>query len=86
MEPMLALAQSFKVFLRRNKVVTSNVKTVYQNFIKLLLKLTKIYKDGNAEAVIETIENMGSLTDREWLLEKAKYYLKKMPDHRLSLA
>ena len=85
-EPMLALAQSFKVFLRRNKIVTSNVKMVYQSFIKILLKLTKVYKDGNVELLIETIENTGSLTDREWLLEKAAYYRKKMPDHRLSLA
>ena len=85
-EPMLALAQSFKVFLRRNKVVTSNVKTVYQNFIKILLKLTRVYKDGNAEELIGKIESMGSLTDREWLLEKAAYYRKKMPDHRLSIS
>ncbi len=78
-EVMLALAQSFRVFLKRNKVFTNSVKNVYLNFIKILVKLDRLYKERNVEELIETIEQMPSLTDREWLLNKAKAHRKKMP-------
>lgn len=71
-EALWALAQSFQTFIRRNKLVNQNVKTVYLNFIQILQKLVRSPFEQDPEELISLIDNTRQLTDREWLVSKTK--------------
>ncbi len=67
-EPLLALIASFKLFLRRNKVISENVREAYLNFVTALAQLTKRDKVKTQE-IKKFITDTKVLTDRNWLLE-----------------
>ncbi len=67
-EALFNLLASFKIFLRRNKLISNNVRQTYLNFIRLLHKIVK--KTPNAtEKLKAEITNTELLIDRNWLLE-----------------
>lgn len=66
---------SFKMYLSRasQKVISSLTREQNTNFVNLLFQLSTTVKGDAARArrLIERIEAKQSITDREWLLEKA---------------
>lgn len=63
-----SLIASFRIFLKRNKLISEEVKKTYQNFITILNHLTK----GNRKSIEDIRSKINStplLTDRKWLLE-----------------
>ena len=69
-DPLFALAQSFRILIRRNNLITQDVKAFYLNFIKLLIKLSKLYQKKDIPQLENEIKETDSLTDRQWLLQK----------------
>ncbi len=67
-EALYNLLNSFKVYLRRNKLISNNVKKTYMNFISLLSQISK-NQPLQKEAIQQKIINTELLTDRKWLLE-----------------
>lgn len=68
-EALLSLIKAFKIFLKRNKLVSKNVKQTYLNFIALLGELQKC-KPEQAEALRQKIRQTSTLTARSWLLRE----------------
>lgn len=60
-----SLLSSFQTYLRRNKLISANVRDTYLNFIKCLLK---IIKQHDKETLLEEINTTSPLTDKKWLL------------------
>ena len=71
-EALFALGQSFQTYLRRNKTITSNIKSFYLNFIQVLLRISKLPYEGDPKTVIAHIEKTSKITDRDWLLAKVR--------------
>jgi hypothetical protein len=44
-EALLSLLTSFKIFLKRNKLILNEVRSTYENFINLLSQILKSKKD-----------------------------------------
>ena len=70
-ESLFSLITSFKQYIKRNKKVAKEVLTPYWNFITLLAKLVKA-KPGSKEKIYNVILDENNVTDKSWLLEKAK--------------
>ncbi len=71
-EPLLSLTDSFTVYLRRNKLLSENHRTVYLNFVKFAARLGKIPK-GNTKRLLrleEKIKLTKNTANRTWLLQK----------------
>lgn len=78
-EPLLALCDAFKIYLRRNKLIAENKREMYLNFIRFVSKLIKIQK-GKNELLLETqqmIKNTKLLVNAKWLHEKIEQKMKK---------
>ncbi|MBX2872867.1 MAG: hypothetical protein KTR30_12225 [Saprospiraceae bacterium] len=73
-EVLLSQAAAFRMFLKRNKVVTKQVRQPYENFIRILLKLIK-QKNSVAVKAKAQLQDMPYVFDREWLLKKLKEQL-----------
>ncbi|MEM8907213.1 MAG: hypothetical protein AAGD05_05140, partial [Bacteroidota bacterium] len=67
-EALHSLVASFRIFLKRNKLISNNVRKTYQNFISLLYRLLKENRTDLTE-VKTLINNTELLTDRQWLLD-----------------
>jgi organic radical activating enzyme len=71
-EPLYSLFESFRVYLNRNKKITSDRKKRFLNLIKFTKKLTKIIP-GDKKAIdkvkaeVATTQNIINL---KWLKEK----------------
>jgi hypothetical protein len=63
-----SLLKSFKIYLRRNKIISENVRQAYLNFISLLVEIVKLNKK-QVESLREKIENTEPLTEKAWLLK-----------------
>lgn len=67
-----SLIDSFRIFLRRNKVISKNLKREYNNFLNFVKKLTSLNAtdakalDGFRKRVMAAAAN----TPKKWLLEK----------------
>jgi hypothetical protein len=67
-----AAAESFRIFLLRNKTLSLNMKKMYQNFLRFIKIIASldlrdkkaIAKAGNA------IAQSDAVADKKWLLEK----------------
>lgn len=62
-----SLLTSFQTYLKRNKLISDNVRDTYYNFTKCLFKIIK--KTGND--LTQEIEQTSPLTDKKWLLKHA---------------
>lgn len=67
-EALYSLLASFKIFLKRNKLISNTIRVTYLNFINLLQLLMK-EKTKDHSTLQEKIMNTELLTDRQWLLD-----------------
>jgi hypothetical protein len=72
--PLMALKESFRILLRRKKVISEQNRVNYMNFIRITMKLYRVdVKDKKKLAALKlTIENSINVADKGWLLEKAQ--------------
>lgn len=68
-----SLLDSFRIYLRRNKLISKNLKTEYGNFLSFVKKLSSLLprQQTEIEQVRQRIEKCKSVTSKKWLLEKA---------------
>lgn len=67
-EALHSLLASFKIFIKRNKLISNKVQATYQNFILLLGQLMK-RNQQKLPAIKQKILDSELLTDRNWLLQ-----------------
>ncbi len=73
-EPLLSLINTFKVYLKRNKLISDYQKTIYNNLLKFVRKLTRI-KMGSKKSVADVqqeMEGVKQIADTTWLKQKIK--------------
>lgn len=72
--PLDSLVDSFRIYLRRNKLISTELKRQYLNLLRFIRRLTNV-APGDQQA-IEKLENQigecKNLVARRWLLEKAE--------------
>jgi hypothetical protein len=69
---MDSLADSFRIFLRRNKVISKNLKREYINFLNFIKKLSSLNGSGKPalEAFRKRVSETQQVITKKWLLEK----------------
>ena len=67
-EALHNLLASFRIYLKRNKLISDTIRLPYQNFISLLSQTVKS-EPKQSSVLIEKIKNTESLTARNWLLQ-----------------
>ena len=67
-----SLLDSFKIYLRRNQVISKNLKREYNNFLNFIRKLTNLnINDGRSiYSLKKKILETNAVTSKKWLLEK----------------
>ncbi len=74
-----SLIDSFRIFLRRNKVISKSLKREYNSFLNFVKKLTTL--DSSNPAAIAAFQQrvmaVSSTTPKKWLLEKIEELQKK---------
>ncbi|MCB0582386.1 MAG: hypothetical protein KDD10_24120 [Phaeodactylibacter sp.] len=65
-EPLLSLLAAFTIFLKRNKLISSDLKQTYLNFCDILFQIVK-GKRRHWKKLGKKIQETRLLTDREWL-------------------
>jgi len=70
-DPLLTMAETFRVYLRRNKKIDGMRKKAYTNTISAILKMAKGYnnKRFDTQQLKQKIKE-GPVTNQKWLLEK----------------
>jgi len=71
-DPLLALCDAFKIYLRRNKLIADNKRELYLNYIKFIARLSKIPK-GKKEALQELLQQLNNtkhIVNLKWLQQK----------------
>lgn len=70
--PLESLMDSFSVFLRRKKFVNEVIMISYQNHLKFLRKLIKLFnpEKSKVEALRKEIEDSERVINKVWLLQK----------------
>ena len=71
---MTDLIDSFRIYIRRNKLISNSLKTQYLNdlrFIKKLSTLAPYDKDGLAKLEAQ-IQKCKAMVDQKWILEKVE--------------
>ncbi|MFM9949282.1 MAG: hypothetical protein ACKV1O_15185 [Saprospiraceae bacterium] len=68
-EAFLSLLSSFNIYLRRNKLISKEIKSAYLNFTAILQQIYSAGKERR-KALVEKIKKAPQLTDRTWLLEQ----------------
>ncbi|MEZ5014428.1 MAG: hypothetical protein R2794_09065 [Chitinophagales bacterium] len=71
-DPMQSALEAFKVYLRRNKTLSDDVKELYSNFLKFTDKLSRLTKNDRAklEDLKKKIQETKRTADLNWLLQK----------------
>ncbi|MEO1260260.1 MAG: hypothetical protein AAFZ15_15805 [Bacteroidota bacterium] len=67
-----SLIDSFRIYLRRNREITTSVKQQYMNTLRFTKKIASIapYDERSKDKIIEKINNSNALVLKNWLLEK----------------
>lgn len=67
-----SLIESFRIFLRRNKVLSKNLKREYNSFLNFVKKLTSLHASDKAglAKLKASIQVASATTPKKWLLEK----------------
>ena len=65
-------ADTFKLFLRRNKKISDYQKTIYKNLIRYIVKLSKLKARFRKvpPRLVREIQDSGEIADKTWLLNK----------------
>ena len=70
-EALLHHIAAFKVFLSRNKNISSYQLTIYKNFIRYSLKIFRAGTNtGKLNILKKEIASSSNISDRNWLLER----------------
>jgi hypothetical protein len=71
---MDSLIDSFRIYLRRNQVMSKGLKREYNNFLNFLKKLSSVSPSDRAalQKLRQKIQAAQPLTSKKWLLEKAE--------------
>lgn len=71
-QPLYSLKDSFRVMLRRKKLISQQQKENYMNLLKLSMKLFKLDVKNKASgtALHKQIQTTQNVADKTWLLEK----------------
>lgn len=74
-----SLTDSFRIYIRRNKVMSKNLKREYLNYLNIVKKLMelKITKQNTTPKFREQVLAASSSTSKKWLLEKIDELQKK---------
>ncbi len=72
--PFYSLADSFRIYLRRNKLITESKKELYYNLIRFLNRLTKIIKGDNKSLskLKNQINDTQKVINIKWLLDQVE--------------
>ena len=70
-EALLSLIQSFRIYLKRNKRLSDNIKETYLNFTNILYEIQR-KADTKAAMLLEKIKETRWLTARSWLEQTVK--------------
>jgi hypothetical protein len=70
--PMMALKESFRILLRRKKLISEQNRVNYMNFMRFTMKLYRIdVKDSRKlNELSKNIINSTNVADKGWLVEK----------------
>lgn len=70
--------EAFRVYLRRNKTLSENMKTTYSNLVKFIDKLSRMQKGENAklEKLLDKINETKQIADIRWLKTKVEEKIK----------
>jgi hypothetical protein len=73
-EPLLSLFNTFKIYLKRNKLISEYQRTTYTNLVKFVRKLTRIKMGSklSLEEVRHEIEQVKQIADLTWLQSKVE--------------
>ncbi len=71
-EPLYSLIDSFRIFLRRNKLISDSHRANYLNLIRFVRKATKMTEHDNKKItkLQEEVNNSPQVADINWLQEK----------------
>ncbi|MFN8308451.1 MAG: hypothetical protein U0T73_00690 [Chitinophagales bacterium] len=71
-QPLQSLKESFRILLRRKKVISEQNQTNYGNFARYTMKLfrTDVKDKKKLERLGREIRTTGNIADKGWLLEK----------------
>ena len=71
-QPLQSLKESFRILLRRKKVISEQNRTNYSNFARFAMKLYRADVKNKAQlsALSKEIEGTDNVADRGWILEK----------------
>lgn len=74
-----SLIDSFRIFIRRNKVISKSQKREYNNFLNFVKKLTSLDPSDSKsiEKFKQRVMEGSSVTPKKWLLEKIEELQKK---------
>lgn len=67
-----SLIDSFRIYLRRNRTISKDVRQQYMNVLKFVKKLSGLapYDKAGLEKVTKEIHECKALADKNWILEK----------------
>lgn len=72
--PLMSLKESFRILLRRKKVISEQNRINYMNFLRFTMKLYRAdVKDKNKIATLKKqLHEITNIADKGWLLEKMR--------------
>lgn len=73
-DPLQSAIDAFRVYLRRNKTLSENVKRLYSNFLKFAARLSRIPSGDNTRlaALGKQVEETRNVADIRWLQQKTE--------------
>lgn len=73
-EPLLSLFNTFKIYLKRNKLISEYQRKTYNNLVNFTRKLARIKMGGKLplETVKKEIESVKQIADLTWLQSKVQ--------------
>ena len=71
-QPLLSLKESFRILLRRKKLISEQNQTNYGNFARFTMKLYRadVRNKTQMASLKKSIENTSNIADKAWLVEK----------------
>lgn len=72
--PLMALKESFRIMLRRKKVISEQNRVNYMNFLRYTAKLYRadVNDQTKVQALYSTIKALNNVADKGWLIAKAE--------------
>ncbi len=69
-EALLNHLETFRVYLIRNKLISDNMRRVYQNQVRWLRRLLRTRSVEKTKWLLSELEQTGQVADKSWLLAK----------------